>query len=214
MAWGPFSTSNYLSLGAGAVTAYPLTISCWFMPLDVTSAQVLVCLPIPGTGFNDRYALEFRGDVANDPLRVGTTVGAVFNNLDSSNSGSALANLWNHGAGVWTSTTDRAVFLNGTKTTNTTSQAGPVSTNTFIGRRGTASDAGANTYIAWAAIWNAALTDAEIAALRAGARPERIRPQSLVLRPSMSRVVDDIKAAGWTANGSVGVASIRNPRIY
>lgn len=70
--------------------------------------------------------------------------------------------------------------------------------------------------IAEAAIWNVALSDAEIAMLAKGLSPLRVRPASLVsyvpMNGAASPVIDIVAGAGWAPSGITAASS--NPRIY
>jgi len=67
--------------------------------------------------------------------------------------------------------------------------------------------------IAEPAIWNVALTDAEIASLAAGFTPDQIRPQSLQFYAPLVRNLIDVRGGRTITNvGSATVAT--HPRIY
>jgi len=69
-----------------------------------------------------------------------------------------------------------------------------------------------NGSIAEAAIWNAALTDAEIASLAAGFTPDQIRPQSLQFYAPLVRDLVDVRGGRTITNvNSATVAT--HPRI-
>jgi hypothetical protein len=92
-------------------------------------------------------------------------------------------NRWQHGCGVWASSSSRACYLNGANkgTDSTAITTGTLDTG-FVGV-GSGGSAYAQFWpgsIAEAAVWNAALSDQEVAALAAGLNPRRIRPASLV----------------------------------
>ena len=62
-------------------------------------------------------------------------------------------------------------------------------------------------------MWNAALTDAEIASLAKGYKPTRIRPQSLVFYAPLIRDLQDTRGSlAITNNNSATVAN--HPRVY
>lgn len=70
-----------------------------------------------------------------------------------------------------------------------------------------------NGYVAECALWNTALTDAEIESLAKGFSPRRIRPQSLVFYAPLLRNLQDLRQGlALTAVNSPTVAS--HPRVY
>lgn len=89
---------------------------------------------------------------------------------------------WQHVAGVFTSTVSRSLYVGGdSEVTNVDNQAECSIDTVSVARRG---DSTPSAYlaasIAEAAIWNAALTDAEVAILAEGISPLLIRPDALV----------------------------------
>ena len=102
------------------VLALPVTMACWFNPDDVATNYAIMALTENAASF-DRLSLLCRGDVAGDPVQADARNRAGTNAL-AATSTSILATTWQHAAGVFTSTTSRAAYLNGGgKGTNTTS---------------------------------------------------------------------------------------------
>lgn len=62
-------------------------------------------------------------------------------------------------------------------------------------------------------IWNAALTDAEIASLAAGMTCDKVRPQSLVFYAPLVRDLSDHKG-GLTITNNNGATVANHPRVY
>lgn len=83
-----------------------------------------------------------------------------------------------------------------------------------IGNRSSGTfDRGLDGRLAELAVWNAALTPAEIASLAKGFRPQRVRPQSLVFCVPLLRTNQDIKnATSGTTTGATGGSA--HPRVY
>jgi hypothetical protein len=104
---------------------------------------------------------------------------------------------WQHFAGVTASATSRFAYLNGTPGSVQTTSRVPSGINMLrVGAGGTAASLWTGT-IAHCAVWNVALTDAEIAALAAGLIPLAMRPGSLVAYwPYMGRDTADIDIVG------------------
>ena len=160
---------------------YPVTLVSWFKADDITDRHVLVWI---GDKDVDGYWFELgaRGDLAGDPIRAfnhahgGTLAGA-------STAGGYTADVWQHAAAVFVSTSDRTAYLDGVGTQDTASGPNaPVNWDRVaIGYRGDDTPSyNGGTDIADAAIYLAELTTNEILALTRGARPNQVRPESLV----------------------------------
>lgn len=162
------------------VSNYPFTIACWFNANNVTANGALAGI-CDDSGTGNFHMLEASGAQAGDPVSAYTQAGGAGGRNSTSTSYSA--SVWNHGAGVWASATDRRVFLNGGgKATQATSRAYGTPNRTFVGSLHHSSPTEFFPgRIAEVGFWNAALTDAEINALARGVNPLRIRPGNLIL---------------------------------
>lgn len=172
------SGSQYLESTSVPVTGPPFSIACWFYVTNTTSAHRLVDISA-STGIN-YFSLHARGDQPGDGVQaIADSTGAGV----ATSSSSYAANTWQHGAAVFASTSSRSAFLNGgSKSTDTTTVA-PSGVNRFCVNRlyyNSSTYGGMNGRICHLAVWSAALTDAEVAALAAGFCPLLIRPASLV----------------------------------
>lgn len=178
-----WSTSNFLRLGSGVLTAAPLSISAWFNTSITGASQRIVGLwNSAGVGVLDScFSLH---------IAVGNTVSAATADATSAaasaTSTTISANVWNHGAAVFTSSTSRASYLNGGgKGTNATSKV-PIGINrTSIGVDDHSSPtnpfAPAGTgMIAEVGIWNIALSDADVLTLSKGVSPLLVHSEALV----------------------------------
>lgn len=176
-----WTTSNYYSRTGAVLTTPPITMACWFNIPNITTSGTLMGLGNDGgSGF---FQVSAAGAVAGDPIRAQTqTDGGTASASDTGVGFSA--NVWNHAAGVFASTTSRTAYLNGTAaTTDTTSVANPTPDFTSIGvlRRSTiAAACPSTTLIAEAAIWSAELSADDIASLAAGFSPRMVRADALV----------------------------------
>lgn len=184
MARGTFSASNFLRHSAGVVTAAPLTMAAWCWTTINNAEQVVLFAGASGSATNRN---QFR-------LSCGGAGTIAAHTADGSNVSTALTSTsyptstWFHAAAVFDTTvgTDRAAFLGGggkgTQTTNRT----PAGINRVsVGLQdNSAADrpfgAAGTGYIAFPAIWNTNLTDAEVALLAAGIPPWLVRPGNLV----------------------------------
>lgn len=170
------ASSQYLELASAPVNAPPLTISAWIRP-DANPAGTIVSIMNSGTasrGF--RLERQVTRNLRFITLNGGTT------GIATSGATTAADNVWSHALAVTSAVDSRALFLNGTKFTNTTSVTPSATPDvTAIGRVGGASP---GTYwsgdLAEVTLWNVALNDTEAAALSRGVPSRLIRPESIV----------------------------------
>jgi hypothetical protein len=174
---GNGSTDGLLIQGFGL--APPFSIGCWFRPeQDQISTLMAACTSSVVTGF---FGLRFRGDQVGDPLEAiqqETSPGAA---AAASQAGAVLG-AWQHGLGVFASNSSRTVYLNGSGATNGTALGAttPDRLSLLYSARGATPSAYLGGAVAHAAVWSAALTAREAAALASGASPRSIRPGNLV----------------------------------
>jgi hypothetical protein len=182
MARTSWSTSNYLHITSGLLTAAPLTMACWaFDPLPA-SAQSLMCISNNASLTNrDLFRL---GESASGTVRISAAVADAAAVTQCFTSTVVPSSTWFHACGVWASASDRRSFLNGGgKGTSATSvtPSGVNRTSLGMSENTTINSVFSGTgAIAHAAIWNIALTDAEVLALANGLHPTRMHPESLV----------------------------------
>lgn len=170
------AATQYLERAAAILTGHPLTMACWFYSDDAAVDQVLMSIT-DNTVTNRSWDLMIAGSSAGDPVRARANNG----NSASTTTGYSV-NTWMHACGVYAATNDRRAYINGgSKGTNSTASTLGSRNTTAIGRSSTSSP---GTYmsgrIAECAIWNIALTDAEVAALATGVSPRFIHPEALV----------------------------------
>lgn len=170
-------SSQYIEATSTPVTAVPYTMSVWARPNALEKTQTALAL---GRATSALYAAlgYLSSGKAFAEIRGSTT------NAVPESSGSTAKEVWNHLALINGSTTSHIVLLNGTAgTTNTTNTGATAGMNrTTIGSLFQASTRSSyfNGQIAEAAIWNVALTTAEVAALAKGLHPFFVRPANLV----------------------------------
>lgn len=219
MAWRGWSTLNFFRQTSAVLTATPVTIACWAKTSITGSTQIMGGLYTSGSAFN-RNAFNL---VVGSTNVVSAIAGGGTGGNSASSSTSISANTWFHACGVWTSATSRAAFLNGGgKGTDTVSQtpAGINRTSIGVGDGSSASTpfAPAGTGdIAEYAIWNVALTDAEVASLADGIHPFLVRPSALVAYyPLSGRYSPEINlesnSAIMTMQGTLTQSA--HPRIF
>lgn len=213
------AATEYLEDDSAPVTAVPFTISAWFYSDDVAIAQGVVVISDKDVTA-EKFELFIAGQVGGDPVRAITQGGGGVG-IASSTTGYS-ANTWHHGCAVFNSTTSRSAFIDGgSKGTNTNSVTPSGMDRISIGRRG---DASPSNYfsgrIAEAAIWNVAISDAEVAVLATGVAPPFVRPNALIFyaplyRGRSSTGGDDYDIVGGltlTDNNTVTVAD--HPPIF
>lgn len=163
-------SGQYLGYSGVAVTAAPLTMACWFNAAAIGSTMLSLGNSAGGSDFEILLG-------ASGAVNARCSPGAA-----AATSTQATANVWYHAAGVFASSTSRTAYLNGGGAGSNSTSGTPSGLNqTGIGQLWINSHS--NLFqgkIAEAAVWNAALAAAEIAALAAGALPRHVRPQNLV----------------------------------
>lgn len=178
-----FNGSNqYIEVTSVPVSSWPVTVACWAYCNNYTANHS--CIAIGNLSASPRLnymGLGFGGLETGDPVI-----------WQPSESGGASATrtttgyttgTWHHLAGVTSSETSHAVYIDGgSKGTTSGHIEFPTVNRTTIGSL--AYSGGRVWYlnggVLWVAIWNVALTDDEVASLAAGAHPTMIRPDALV----------------------------------
>jgi hypothetical protein len=215
MAYEFNGTNQYLKTASTPVTAAPLTLAAWFYPdTDITN---YVIMGISDGTTSNRFVLAALGGVVGKPVRLvhnGTSGGAALGEADSSIG--FVANTWQHACGVLSSSTSRAVYLNGGNSTTNTNQVVSTGLNSIdfgfrlsVGVPGLFLDG----RLAEVGIWNAALTAAEISSLAKGMTCDKIRPQSLVFYAPLVRDLIDQKGGLTITNNNAATVS-NHPRVY
>lgn len=203
-------TNDSLEVGSAPATGVPLTLSCWFnASTDV--AGVLMSIGVGG-GF-DRFQIFTGGTIginaaataAKSPSLTGQSV----------SSGTPALNTWHHVAGVFTSSTERVVYFNGVPGVVNTDLVTPSGLNRLnIGARyNTTLGAYFTGMLAEAAVYNAALTAAEIISLSKRYRPDRIRPQNLVYFDRLIRTPQDLRGGRLITQLGTGTTPFPHPAI-
>lgn len=205
MSYTGWSSTNYVTLGSGLVSAAPLSIACWFKMATVGLAanRDLVAIGNSG-GQSNRNTFRLNFGFSPDSINASTSDGGATSAATTATAPGA--NTWCHAAGVWASAASRSVFINGAgKVSETTSRTPTGITNTFIGRGvGSVPDnLNSGDIVAEVGVWNVALDDAEVAALAKGTPPALVRPQSLIAYLPLVRDLVDYKGNGFSVAGSL-----------
>lgn len=171
---------DVLNADSAPITGYPFTMAGWGKTSQIISNQSLIF--IADKDVTDHYFdLIFGGGIVGDPLRFLAASGGTTANADTSTGYSA--DTWHHACAVGTSATDRAVFIDGgSKGTNATSRTPTGLDRISVGAR---NFSGApSTFFggdaAEIAVWNVALSDADVALAAKPVTPFLVHPESLV----------------------------------
>ncbi len=196
--------SNEYLLASGTtlgISDYPFTMAAWFNS-DTAVKQTVI-------GFGDADAVAYHRLYLRDPSDLNVwaysrnpTHGGRFA-VTSTQWSTAT---WHHACAVFTATNNRAVFLDGGgKGTNAVQCDFDAVDQTGIGANVDSSVGDKMSgSIAEVAVWNVALTDAEVAILAAGYSPLFVRPQNLVAYwPLIRGLTDPVGGYDMTASGTV-----------
>lgn len=211
MALSGWSTSNFIRQSSALLTGGPLTLVAWAYTTAIGSTQAAVVLcNSASTGDINLVKLIIPGTGA---VRIVTADGSGSDSATSSTT--ASANTWFHMACTLNGTS-AAAFLNGAGKATSSAAKTPSGINrAAIGKRDNVSNDQVWTsggFLAEIGIYNAVLTDAEIAALAAGVPANRVQPQSLVSYQPMVRDLIDLKGNAFAIQGSLSAAN--HCRIY
>lgn len=209
-------SSQYVNCTTAAATSMPITIACWFRANTVPLASFQCLFQINNNAGSASSAYRLIIPSNTTALRAAQATTGTIVNADSS-SGVLSSNVWAHGAGVFSSTTSRTVYVNGSAgSTNTTSLAAPTVTTMNLGAVVTNTST-AGTFLAGrlaeVGVWSAALTAGEIASLSRGVCCNHVRPQSLVFYAPLIR--DLVDAARGLTISNINAATVADhPRVY
>lgn len=178
MARSGFSASNFQRCSSAVVSAVPLTMACWAKTSVTGTGQQMMGL------FNSASATA-RNQFC---LRIGSSNNVVARTSGASTAGSAngtgsfTSGVWFHAAGVFSATNSRTSYRDGgNKVTETTSETPSGLNRTSIGLEdNAAADEPFGGQLGEAAIWNVALSDADILMLSKGFSPLLMHPESLI----------------------------------
>ena len=205
------ANSQYLNTGSTPVTSTPLTIAAWFYPSADATGTICSVGVTSGTNRQQLFYDPTSGGLA----RLSANSLDNSGQSESNRSGVVTLNAWQHGAGVYTSSTERLAYHNGNAGTVNTVSRIPSGLNTItIGGRWNTTIGGLVTgRIAEVGIWNAALTAAEVASLAKGMTCDKIRPQSLVFYAPLVRNLQDVRG-GLTITNNNAATVANHTRVY
>jgi hypothetical protein len=208
------ASSQKLVQASAVLTAVPLTMACWARP-TVAAGTAFGIISIDDNTTANRFMVWV--SAAGKPSLV---VNATFT---LNHATSYTQNVWGHYCGVFKANTGalaRSIFFNGTgKVSNTSSATPGAMTQTVAGFGGGSSFMDGD--IAEYAIWNIALTDAEVAIIGSATTPISpllMHPESLVfyaplLSPVVNPEIELMRARNLTPSASVPTLA-DHPRIF
>lgn len=206
MSHSGWSTSNYISAIAGtAPAAVPLTIHARYKPSAFSNTAYLVSV---SDGSNNN-AFNLRTTVTSGFAEAFTVFGGA--GTPATGSTGLSAGTWYSLVGLFTSATDRKIYVDGAQDgTNATSRTPTGVNQARVGIRNTTNPALGS--LAEVAIWNVALSTEDIAAL-VNVSPLLIRPDALVCYiPLLDSGTLDLVAPAATVTGSLTKDS-DHPRV-
>lgn len=205
-----YTFNNFKNIsGAAPVTTYPLTMACW-VNISSTAASNIFVLHGTGSNINDSFIIFYDNSSGKIQGYVFQGGGPSFCSTTTNLSG----NTWQHLCFVCTSATSRAIFLNGGGKGTDTNNYTPVSGNIATVRMGWLGAANSIQGSACEfAIWNEALSDAEVLALSKGFSAPYIKPEKLSFYAPLIRNINDY-SGGITLTNNNGATVSDHPRIY
>lgn len=204
MAYTLNGTNQYLELTGAPVASEPFTMACWVKKTNNTAQVVMATGP----------ALTARHQLQADPSGVEAVSVSSGGATGSSGSVTNPVGAWTHIGGVFSAANSRLVYGNGVAGgANSTSIT--VASLAYVGI-GVGYNAGSRAGffggdIAECAIWNAALTADEMAALAKGFAPLLVRPANLAFYVPLIRGVEELKLGSPVTVSGATVAD--HPRV-
>jgi len=177
------ASSQFLYVASNlGITAEPFTFACWGQSSDAANNQNLMAFSRSASD-SGVYLLAMRGSVAGDPIAAikqndAGTASAFANTTTGYSTGS-----WHSACAVFESTTSRTASIDGGSSgTNTTSVSAVTGFEFSIGAAypRLTTRAYLSGYVAFPAVWNVALSAAEVLMLAKGAHPFSVRPDNLI----------------------------------
>jgi hypothetical protein len=165
------NNANRLSSTTVPITTWPLTMACWANCAAINTSYAFMSLWSSTTN----YIALGTNSTANAIFQTNDNVGLV----NATASTTFSADTWFHACGVYSTATSRTVHYNGGNSGNSVQNRNPTGLNNiFIGSRNL--QLPLNGRVAWATIWNVALTATEIFSLSRGVYPLLVRPNNIV----------------------------------
>ena len=205
-----FGTTSHLVGGSVPASDEPLTIACWFY-FDLASPNTRYSLV--DIHLSTIFAPSFNiGVDGNDTGQIKASSGTAA----AETSANITVRTWQHACGVFASSTDRRAFLDGgNKGTDSSTSNASTPDEFTIGRYG-GSNPGRQWWggIAEVGVWNAALSDAEVALLAKGAVPLGVKPQNLVFYAPLIKDEDLDHVGGISLTPTNSPTTAAHPPVF
>lgn len=200
------TTNQYLS-AADPIDTAPLTMAGWFNIFQINLGQFIFIISQSSSNIDNCFGMIVNS--ANNLRGIIRQAGA---NTTFDTTATISQNTWFHACVVFESSTSRTLYLNGgNSVTNTTSRT-PVAANLTIITTGFGSET-MRGRAADCAVWNTALTAAEVESLSKGFSASLIQPGNLVYYTPLIRNLSEI-AGGATITNNGTATVYEHPRIY
>lgn len=205
------NTTDYRQ-GSCSLFSYPFTVNFWFYP-TVTAVGTLAMFTLHNTTDLHRFVINVNTGTSRLNFNAFTTANAFA--IAGAN---YTLNAWNMATAVGTSSTSRTVYINGGNSgSNTTSRVLTTPNRWIVAGSQTSLGVVTPSYqgrLSEFAIWNVALTQADISSLYTGAKATLVRPTSLKVYIPLVRDVLDLTSSTTAINGVVSdtIVSSHNRR--
>ena len=203
--------SDYLINSTRIITAWPFTMAGWGRTNDNSVIQTVAGLADVDT--TNKYVALWFGAVGTAAVIRAWVINAGAGGVEANTSTQYSENIWHHLCGVYEAD-DIHVYLDGggKGSLGSNGKVIPEFDNVSVGMmRDSSPDQEMSGDLAEAAVWDVALTDAEVAILAAGYSPLFVRPQSLIFYAPLIRGLND-KVGGLTLTAD-GTTVSAHPRI-
>lgn len=172
--------SQGLYISEALAAAASITMVAWFKSDDLTASQTLVSI-CDASADTEYFALNLRGDIANDYIHANARAGA--SNVNAITTVGYSSGTWHLASAVFVNQNSRDAMIDGSNEGHETT-VGIVPANLDKTAVGYLARLSATAYtsgkIAKVAIWDKALTDAEILSIANGADPSSIQVGNLL----------------------------------
>lgn len=203
-------SSGYILKNQTLIATYPFTLACWIYP-DVVNIEQAPLALIDKDSVNS-YFCDLHV-YPNGTCGLRAFNGSVYE--ETTPAGAISASTWTHLCGVYTSATSRSAYKNGgTKTTTTTSVTLGNLDRVLTGAmlfEGQSILQPFDGKAAEVAIWDVALSDAEVAILALGVSPRLVRPASLKFYLPLVRDIVDYRNS--TSPTTLNTSVFNHPRV-
>ena len=168
------SSTQFCLTGNAPATATPFTMACWFNP-GTTTGAIRSLMSINTSGSNDNVWLLGIDTTDHVFARARTTTQDA-----GTTSSTVTASVWQHACGTFVSSTNRTAYLNAANPGTGTVSKIPAGTNQFFIGRSASTASLMDGAIAEAAVWNLALSVADITMLAGFCNPLLVKPNNIV----------------------------------